>query len=132
MVLLGFGVDVSESELRKSCDSTMMGTDALKAVDALRQLGFTRSRKHTLSPDELKYLVSAGHYPIVFVSLLPLNWVDDFHALVVVGITEENVTVLDPLEGERVVPFESFNLAWERRHNLAILIEREQAEFDHP
>ena len=124
MVMLGFGVDVPESRLRELCDATMMGTDALKAVDAARRLGFAHSRKYTLSPAELNEVVSAGQYPIVFVSLLPLELRDDFHALVVTEITAEAVTTLDPLKGERVIPIATFNLVWERRHNLAILIER--------
>ncbi len=124
MVLLSFGVDLPESKLRESCDSTIMGTDALKAVDAVRRLGFINSRKHTLSPEELKEAVTAGHYPIVFVWTFPLDGRDDLHAVVVTGITEEEVTVLDPLQGERSIPNAVFNLAWERRHNLAILVER--------
>jgi hypothetical protein len=73
MVLSSFGVDLPESQLRALCDSTILGTDALKAVDAARQLGFTNSAKYTLTLDELKNLVAAGHYPIVFVSLFPIG-----------------------------------------------------------
>ena len=69
MVLLALGVDVSERQLRASCDTTLLGTDALKAVDAARKLGFDGSAKHTLTLDELSDLVEAGHNPIVFVSL---------------------------------------------------------------
>jgi predicted double-glycine peptidase len=101
-----------------------MGTNALQAVNALRQLGFARSAKHTLAQDELQQLVAAGHFPIVFVSLLPLDQRDDIHALVVTDIREATVTVLDPLKGERVIPSELFYLAWQSRHNLAILVER--------
>lgn len=124
MVLLAFGVEVSESQLRISCDTTRLGTDALKAVDAARELGFEDSAKHTLTADELKGLVESGHYPIVFVSLLPIDARDDFHALVVTEFRQGNVLVLDPLVGERAIPEQVFGAAWGMRHNLAILIDR--------
>lgn len=122
MVLLAFGVDVPEIRLRVSCDTTILGTDALKAVDTARQLGFEGSAKHTLTIDELKNLVAAGHSPIVFVSLLPIDAKDDFHALVVTEFRESDVLVLDPLVGERAIPLQVFGAAWGTRHNLAILI----------
>ena len=122
MVLLTFGVDIPESQLRVSCDTTILGTDALKAVDAARQLGFNDSAKYTLTIDELKHLVEAGHCPIVFVSLLPIDAHDDFHALVVTEFRKRDVLVLDPLIGERAIPLQVFGTAWGMRHNLAILI----------
>lgn len=65
MILLSFGVDKPESELRVRCDPTILGTSALGAVDAARLIGFGASAKYTLTPDELKNLVAAGRYPIV-------------------------------------------------------------------
>jgi hypothetical protein len=41
--MLHLGVDVSEGELQIRCDSTILGTDALKAIDAARELGFTNT-----------------------------------------------------------------------------------------
>ena len=124
MVLLSFGVDIPESRLRVLCDSTILGTNALKAVDAARKLGFLASAKYTLALEELKNLVAAGQYSIVFVSLLPIDARDDNHALVVIGFRQQHVIVLDPLTGERAIPLPTFTAAWGMRHNLAILIER--------
>jgi len=122
MALLAPGVDVSERQLRVSCDTTLLGTDALKAVDAARKLGFDGSAIHTLTLDELRDLVESGHNPIVFVSLLPIDARDDFHALVVTELSYGNVLVLDPLVGERTIPELVFNAAWGMRHHLTILI----------
>ena len=36
MVLSGFGLELTEAELRTLCDCTPLGTEALKAVDAAR------------------------------------------------------------------------------------------------
>ena len=124
MILLSFGVDMTESDLRVRCDSTILGTSALAAVDAARLIGFAASAKYTLTPDELKNLVAAERFPIVFVSMLPIDARDDLHALVVTGFEQHDVTVLDPLNGERTIPRPTFTAAWGMRHNLAILIER--------
>jgi predicted double-glycine peptidase len=122
MILLGSGIDLPESLLREMCYTTLMGTEALKAVDAVRQLGIPNSGKHTLAFDQLKELISASEYPIVFVSLLPLDLRDDNHAMVVIEMDVEKVIALDPLRGEREISIDIFHQAWERRHNLAILV----------
>jgi ABC-type bacteriocin/lantibiotic exporter with double-glycine peptidase domain len=124
MVLYDLGVDVSESELRIRCDCTILGTDALKAVDAARQLGFTRSRKYTLGLHELREVSALGRHPIAFVSLLPIDAREDTHAVVVLRIDQRDTIVLDPLAGERAIPLDSFRAAWAMRHNLALIIER--------
>jgi ABC-type bacteriocin/lantibiotic exporter with double-glycine peptidase domain len=72
MVLTRFGRELSEAELRALCDCTPFGTEALNAVDAVRQLGFVGTGKYTLSTDELAAQVRRGLSPIVFVSTLPL------------------------------------------------------------
>jgi ABC-type bacteriocin/lantibiotic exporter with double-glycine peptidase domain len=102
MVLLSYGVDISEGTLRAKSDTTILGTDALKAVDAARQLGFTGTAKYTLTIAELKSSAAMKKYPIVFVSLLPIDARDDIHALVTIEVSEDEVRVLDPLTGERV------------------------------
>jgi ABC-type bacteriocin/lantibiotic exporter with double-glycine peptidase domain len=124
MILLSFGVDMPESELRIRCDSTILGTSALGAVDAARLIGSGASAKYTLASDELKNLLTASRYPIVFVSMLPIDARDDLHALVVTGFAQNDVSVLDPLNGERTISLPTFLAAWGMRHNLAILIER--------
>ena len=42
----------------------------------------------------------------------------------VTGISEQDVTVYDPLQGERILPKQTFSTAWALRHNLAILIQK--------
>jgi ABC-type bacteriocin/lantibiotic exporter with double-glycine peptidase domain len=125
MVLGSFGLDVSESELRTLCDTTSLyGTDALLAVDVVRALGFARTARYTLTFDELKTLVVDGRNPIAFVDLNPIDSVDDIHSLVIIGIGSEEVTMLDPLQGERSIPDYVFTAGWVRRHSIVILVER--------
>lgn len=124
MVLASFGRELSEAALRALCDCTPFGTEALKAVDAVRQLGFPATGKHTLSLDELEAQVRQGLYPIVFVNTLPIDGITDGHALVVVGIEQTDVAVYDPLHGERHLPRATFASAWAILHNLTILIQQ--------
>lgn len=124
MVLAAHGADISEAELITLCDCTFDGTNALKAVDAARQLGFAHSSKYTLSITDLTTLLSQGHFPIAFVEMLPIDGINQVHALVILGISKFSVQVYDPAKGERLIPYDVFHLAWKLRHYLAIVIER--------
>ena len=124
MVLAGFGLEATEAELRRACDTTPLGTDALKAVDCVRSLGFARAAKHTLTVEELAALTAGGIHPITFVSLLPIDGPRDTHALVVIEVSQSVVVVYDPLAGERRLPLPTFHAAWAMRHNLAIIVEK--------
>ena len=123
MVFAAHGVDVPEADIRTACDCTPSGTDALQAVDTARRYGFQQSAKYTLGWEELIALAEGGTYPIVFVSLKPIDGVRDTHALVVMSISKEDVTVYDPLQGERVLPKQTFSTAWALRRNLTIIIQ---------
>jgi hypothetical protein len=81
MVLSSFDLNLSEAELRERCDCTPFGTEALKAVDAMRELGFPDTIKCTLSWEELVNQLDADFYPIVFVNLLPIDGIREAHAL---------------------------------------------------
>jgi ABC-type bacteriocin/lantibiotic exporter with double-glycine peptidase domain len=122
MVFAAFGVDVPEADIRTACDCTPSDTYALQAVDAARRYGFQQSAKYTLGWEELFALAEGSTYPIVFVSLKPIDGVRDTHSLVVISIGEEDVTVYDPLQGERVLLKQTFSTAWALRRNLTILI----------
>ncbi len=124
MVLGSFSVDISERALRTRCDCTPYGTDALMAVEVARALGFVKTAQYTLSLAELQTVVTAGHCPIVFVDLNPIDGLEAIHAMVVVDVREQEVVVLDPLQGERRFPGYVFTAAWARRHNLAMLVVR--------
>jgi ABC-type bacteriocin/lantibiotic exporter with double-glycine peptidase domain len=123
MVLAAQGQIVNESELRERCDCTFLGTEALNAVDALRTMGFINSSKCTLRIAELIVELHAGLYPIVFVNLLPIDGINDPHAIVVTAIDEDEVKVSDPLQGERLLPRSTFDTAWAMMRNLTILVQ---------
>ena len=94
------------------------------SINVARQFGFAGTAKHTLTLEELRVVVTGGHHPIVFIDLSPLDGIEDIHALVVVGASQHEIIVLDPLKGERSLPLQAFSTAWALRHNLAIIVER--------
>ena len=125
MVLAGFGLDLTEARLRELCDcSPLFGTEAVRAVDAARGLGFAGTAKYTLRYDELRGLVDGDRHPIAYVSLEAIGGTEESHAVVVIEADDETVTVYDPLHGERRISRQSFTTGWAARHNLIILVER--------
>ena len=125
MVLAALGRPMTEAALRTLTDCSPLGTDAFQLVEAARQLGFPASRKYTLaSLEELAIMLAEGHVPIVYVDLWPLQGglSGQYHAMVVIALDPAQVTVLDPLHGERRVPREDFQEAWSAMRFLTIVI----------
>lgn len=124
MVLSAFGIHLDESELRELTDCSPLGTDAFQLIDAARRLGFTASRKYTLgSLEELTSLIAEGAFPIVYVDMWPLQGglSGQNHALVVIAIDSEHVSVLDPINGESHLFQEDFQIAWAEMNFLTIV-----------
>ncbi|HZF39337.1 MAG TPA: cysteine peptidase family C39 domain-containing protein [Blastocatellia bacterium] len=124
MVFSHFNLSVSEAELRARCDCTIFGADAPYVVDVARQFGFTKTDINNLSPDELQAFLAEGHYPIVYVSLLPIDAREGSQALIAIEIEDGVVTVYDPDQGERLLPMDAFLKAWELKRNLAIIVDK--------
>ena len=125
MVLSSFGVDLSEEQLCKLCDCTAFGgTDALKVVDAARQLGFCNTIKSTLSMEELLTQINSGCYPIVYVNLLPIDGYKSSHAMIVIEVEESDISVYDPLQGKRKISRSIFEKAWMIQRNLSIMVQK--------
>ena len=124
MILSSLGLVLPEADLRDLCDCTFEGTDALKAVDAVRQLGFAKTAKHTLSLEELAAVVAGGKHPVVYVDLRPIEGNRAIHALVVLDVSPVAVNVYDPAQGELALSRQVFSIAWGMQHNLAIVVEK--------
>ncbi len=123
-MLSSYGFEISEAELRILCDCTPLGTDPLPSVDAARKLGFSDTRVYTLTLDQLAVLVKDEIYPYVEVNMGPIDGVKTAHALVVLAVDEETVTVHDPWQekGERILPVNNFVAAWKMRSNMAVIV----------
>lgn len=121
MVLSHLGVSKTEAELRELCDCTIFGTSALELVVAARKLGFTASSEHTLTVADLMELTEHAYFPIVYVVSAP-HFPPDVHSLVVVSATRNQIDVLDPQQGQRMLGIDDFIEGWSPMNNLAILI----------
>lgn len=122
MVFASFGVIKSEAELRELCDCTIFGTAAMELVRAASQLGFTASRKYSLTLPGLEELAKQGYWPIVYVVPSAGGPAPDVHSFVVVSATEVELAVLDPQLGHRLLSAEEFEAMWTPMRNLAIVI----------
>jgi len=69
-------------------------------------------------------MLAEGHCPIVYVDLWPWQGglSGQYHAMVVIDLDADQVTVLDPLHGERRVPREDFQEAWSAMRFLTIVL----------
>jgi len=127
MVLSAWGIDIDEPRLRELSDCSPLGTDAFQLIEAARELGFTSSRKHTLtSIDELAGLTGSDLFPIVYLDRWPIKGglSGQYHALVVISVEAEGVIALDPMEGERRLSHVEFMAAWAEMRFLTIVIDR--------
>ena len=123
MVLAAYGVRKNEAELRELCDCTIFGTSALELIRAARGLGFTASRKYTLTLEDLRDFTAQGYFPIIYGVIAT-----DVHSLVVTAVSEHDVEALDPRIGERRIPLGEFSEWWSLMKNLAVVIALPQDE----
>jgi len=99
MLLGAFGVHMDEAQLRHLTDCSPLGTDAFQLIEAARQLGFPASRKYTLaSLEELELVLREEGFPIIYMDMWPLQGglSGQYHAVVVLDVDSDSVTVLDP------------------------------------
>lgn len=124
MVLESLGITKDESDVRALCDCTFSGTDALSLVDAARELGFSGTRKYSLTLDELKEVLEEGQYPIVYIRAeLSLGQMAQPHTVVVEAINSKGVHLHDPWRGKIVYDLGQFTREWGYFHGLAIIVE---------
>lgn len=125
MVLSAYGVEVSESELRKACRwNPLLATSSTGVVTAARKMGFTRSREdYGLRLYDLRDLLRRGSFPILSIQLQPYGLIGD-HAQVVVSITAGHIEVYDPLLGQMRTRHQTLDDAWKLGGYLTVLIEQ--------
>ena len=63
-------------------------------------------------------------FPIVYVNTYFLNEIFATHAIIVEDITDEEVSVIDPVEGRKKISLEIFKRIWDFCNNLTVVIER--------
>lgn len=121
MVLNSLDCNPPMYELRELCKCDEDGTSSSNAISAVKHYGFENSAIVYLeSIDELNAELLNGLFPIVYLRFSAQN----SHAVVVVGITKNEISVLDPEIGERNFDLEQFIECWGGMRGLTIIIER--------
>ena len=126
MVLLHLGLDVSESRLARMLGTRTFGTPAGNIV-RLEELG-VQVKFGSLSESTLRHHLHNDIPCIVLVQTESLPyWSDEtYHAVVLVGLTEDTAYLNDPDTdaAPQAVPLRAFLLAWAEFDNLAAVITR--------
>ncbi|MGC9346347.1 MAG: cysteine peptidase family C39 domain-containing protein [Candidatus Bathyarchaeales archaeon] len=123
MILDYIGSPIEYEELLRLCKTDRYGTTLTEVAEALEKLGFSVKTVNMDLSDLIKH-VRGGAPVIAFVDPYYFPWVKVHcsHSVVVVGVYEEGLTILDPLKGEKNCPFSVFLSAWRPFNNLVMLI----------
>jgi ABC-type bacteriocin/lantibiotic exporter with double-glycine peptidase domain len=124
MVLASLGTTKTEMELRSLTDCTFLGTEALNMVEAARKLGFFRTKKHSLSFEELREVLADGICPIVYLRVrLSSGQLPQRHAAIVEAMDDDGIHLVDPWRGRITYSFDTFKKEWSVFHGLTIIVE---------
>ena len=110
-----------EATLRALCGTSSSGTLSDDLVKCARGLGFEAHKEYS-KLEMLEQHLSAGRFPILYVNLVFIDGTDSIHAVIATGMQSQFIHIIDPLEGERVLPLPAFEKSWQLLNNLAIII----------
>lgn len=125
MVLRYLGQELSEDELVSLCGTRRIGTPVLSALRALDELGHAAQLQTNLKLDALEDWLGAGLPIIVFLRMSDtFSGVDGAHAVVLTGIDESEVLLINPTTGcEERMPQAVFCRAWASLGSEVLVIE---------
>jgi ABC-type bacteriocin/lantibiotic exporter with double-glycine peptidase domain len=126
IVLGALGADYSEEELAEACHTDPSGATFSDAAAAAQSLGFNALFIPEATWEMLTEWLQRGVPLIVALAADALAYgTTGGHAVVVCGLEEGQVIVVDPAIGaERRLNQETFLRAWRRRHNRALVVLR--------
>ena len=113
MLLAHRGITVSEVELFRGAHLEIAAVGWINPEELAllaRQYGLPASESR-VSLTQLKRLLLAKKWPIVFVNRKPIDGVSEGHAVIPTRIVQGRVTFLDPLQGERRTSVRKFEQA---------------------
>jgi ABC-type bacteriocin/lantibiotic exporter with double-glycine peptidase domain len=128
MVLAVRGLPLSENEIRRRCRQTVVGLTLQDVPRGLSDLPVVATVHRDWSVDDLRDEVRQSNYPIVGVDLRPIDGRFAYHAVVIVKIESDKVSVHDPEPGRgmRELKLATFLSAWKQagREVLMILLKQ--------
>jgi ABC-type bacteriocin/lantibiotic exporter with double-glycine peptidase domain len=124
MVLSGFGQNYSEAKLREILGDSILGLTLTATQRKLSEIGAQVELDNELNLDDLRDLTRQNKFPIVGVERHILGYLPASHAVVVIEITSQSVSILDPLEGKNELIFQrkTFETAWKLSGKEALII----------
>lgn len=126
VVLSALGADCPEDDLARACDTDPSGATLSDAANAVRSLGFNALFLPEATFEVLSEWLQRGVPMIVGIAVDDLvHGVTGGHAVVVCGIEEGQVIVVDPgIGAERRLELETFLRVWRRRNNRGLVVLR--------
>ncbi len=130
MVLSFFGIARTEAEVMKECDTSELGTTAVKISTAADKFGLKSSPLKNANIDDIKNELRKGRPVIVLIDPSYLyGGISGFgHFIVIVGFSDEEIIYHDPdaSEGKYLqIKNEVFQNAWEATRCWMISMEKE-------
>lgn len=118
-VLRYYGHAAEYRDVRAWCHSTPSGSDPDLAVQGLADAAVDAQLLQCSSEEELRELIEDGVPPIAALALGN----GYYHTVVVCGVGENSVTVMDPMAGDYIdVPLSEFLMAWTPASGEVILL----------
>jgi ABC-type bacteriocin/lantibiotic exporter with double-glycine peptidase domain len=122
MLLAYQGTHVSEADLFQEIAPLRGGLPLEELAQLARRLGFHAGIRQ-LGVSQLAELIDRGTFPIVYLDRSSLDGEFAVHAVIPVRVTQQFVTFLDPLRGERRVSKRKFESAWRRLDHVCVICE---------
>jgi hypothetical protein len=126
MVAAFYGQTITLTRLEKILESTIFGTPGFKILN-LQNHGYKVSYAPATDERVLHQSLSVGVPPIALLLTrhLPYWTIETAHAVVIVGMDEENIVLNDPAfpDQTQAIPLNTFMLAWSDFDYLYALIE---------
>ena len=118
------GHALTEEEIRLRCGQTPLGLRLKDVIAGLTDLPVQVDLFENWGSDDLRDELRAGRYPVVGVSLRPLDGRFAFHAVVIIKIEATKIIVYDPEPGKglRELSSQSFLMAWEAAGRQVLIL----------
>jgi len=123
MILEMHGLPIAEDALSEKCGTTVYGTSADDLVKAASNHGL-QARKEYATLDDIRNYLSKNIFPILFINLLVIDGYNSTHAVIATQATEEEIRIIDPRKGERIIDLELFKYSWQRAKNVASIVQK--------
>lgn len=121
MLLAHHGIEVDESTLREQCRTGVTGTRAGNLAACVQDYGFEAELRY-LTVEELHALLDEGIYPIAYIDMLPTSSARYTHTVIIEGLAEDRLLIVDPNAEPREVSLTDFIESWQPYSQMAIVL----------